>query len=206
MTFIRTLMAERGLPFIAVRPALKSKPSGERGARGGLSSIGTTIQALQTGSDFPFHSVERLMVWADNDRDPNQNFKDVLKQLKRRFPDRTMPQNPLEVIAGHPSLRVAMLPLNGDQGNLECCCVPAADSAANAVTKNAVSTFITALPNAVRQDAARVGKLRLRGLISAQAQNPFISFKQTLEDAPHLINWSHKSLTPIANVLKDFVT
>ncbi len=201
-------MEVRGIDPVLIRyPGDKVLDAVMRPPRG-IAAFGDLIRTLQTSSSSPrFGTVTRLLAVADSDDAPTQNFELVVEQLRKRFPNHTMPTEPGQRVVGNPALQVMMLPLVG-AGSIEGCCVAAANSM-NAQVAAAVETFLGTLPpqrrTPIQNSDKNLGKFRITASVAALSSDPTLWFGRAVLEA-NLIPLNHSSFDGIADVLRDFAS
>jgi hypothetical protein len=172
---------------------------------GGNTDFERYLKALASQS-----SLKSLLIVADNDEHPDDNFRNVQGQIGRaKLPQ---PNNPLHRASrpGSPHIVVLMLPYprvgNSSHGALETMLLPSAEQqlAAQAVCVGQYSDCILR----VGQPWARTerDKMRLRCLLSGSSNtDPNISLRHALNPVKNLIPLTHATFDPMVRLLTHFV-
>lgn len=155
-----------------------------------------------------------MLVVADYDDSPNESFKQVCDQIRKKFGDKAAPKKVLERVPRgqqRPSITVMMMPdaaeapTQPSKGHLETLCLPAAKSVESKTTSN-VEQFLATMRTDQWTSEPRRDKAWLRSHLAVTADNPFVSLKNVFDESKNrdLIPIRHKSFEPLANYLKVF--
>jgi hypothetical protein len=131
--FFRSLIRARGLPEFAIRNGSDRSPE----ASGGIDSIGSLLVGIAIWDGFS--NLTEILIAADNDQTPAENFEKVRSQIARagNYP---VPSAPLQRATGTPNVTVMMIPWANERGNLETLCLGPA-MGVSSVLANCVDAF-----------------------------------------------------------------
>ena len=195
--FFRALIGHRGLTEFGIRNGMDSGPN----SGGGISQFGPLLTAMRTWKTFDI--VTDILIVADNDLDPDENFNKVRTQIEATG-QYAIPNAPLVKESGTPTIQVMMIPGTKKQGNLESLCVEAAIDAHPDIAK-CVDNFADCVDADCWEEVTLREKMRLRSLLAAAHKpDPFIGLGNTWREEPTLIPLSHSCFDWIAKVLSSY--
>lgn len=194
------------LPEVCIRNTGDTSESGH----GGIDSFRRFLTGI-TGW-IGFEKLTDILIVADNDLSPDRNFQRILAQIADVPPfgippnHFAVPEAPLTIARGTPSITILMIPWTNVQGNLECLCLKAAEAAspdlAAQVREFAPQTLVEEWPEITLQ-----GKMKLRSLLAVRHKpDPFIGLGRTWVEDPTLIPLDSAELENVKTVLRDFCT
>ena len=180
-------------------------PYGANETTGGITMF---ERFLSTGDVNPsFNVVKSILVVADNDNNPANNFAQVTQQIANA--GYGVPQNELEFVTSPnslPSIAVMMLPLNQQIGNLETVCkISAYDKWSDLVPS--LNTYFNA-SDAPNWTVGHQDKMLLQCLLAATCKpNPYCTISSLYrENAQYHIPLNHPCFDDIAQFLTDWDT
>lgn len=202
--FFRALIAARPLPEFAIHHTGESNAEGA----GGISRFGDLLKAIPSWNGF--YELTDIILVADNDLTPQENFDNLCDQISSVDPYGVPPQQypvpsrPLETVAGSPNITVLMVPSEDEPGILETLCLTAAVAAAPDITActdrfaNCTSADKWGNPN-------NLTKMKLRSLLTSQNEsNPLVGLGLVWHQNPGLIPLNHEVFDPIVSFLQRF--
>jgi hypothetical protein len=192
--FFRSLIRARGLPEFAIRNGSDRSPE----ASGGIDSIGSLLVGIAIWDGFS--NLTEILIAADNDQTPAENFEKVRSQIARagNYP---VPSAPLQRATGTPNVTVMMIPWANERGNLETLCLGPA-MGVSSVLANCVDAFAACVSVSGWPSGAKLDAMKLRSLLAAShPRNPFIGLGRVWSDAPGLIPLTDASFDRIAAFL-----
>lgn len=200
--FFKLLIHNRGLPdFKVIDTRSPNEP------RGGISNFKRAMNGVKTGQSRRFATMSHLVLVADNDETPDQNFSTVRDQVEAVFPGRS-PRVPWQKTGQSPSISILMIPaaLEGgiivpQRGSLERFCCEAARAGGNAAASHIDKLLQDA--QAHRWDQSRQGKAWLRSNIAIRASDPCAPLGEIFRDHGNLFDLRDQSLAPITGFLAD---
>lgn len=203
--FFRALIEAKGLPEFSIRNCADADETG----KGGIDKFGKLLEAIPGFGNF--YDLRDILIVADGDTNPQDNFERVVRQIAQATPEATpkpsygVPRQHLEKASGSPaSIAVMILPWIDTPGNLEGLCLKSATTASPAMAA-CVEAFATCAEVGKWVDATKADKMRLVSMISAQHQaNPPIGFGRVWKEAPGLIPLSDPCFDEIAAVLESY--
>jgi Protein of unknown function (DUF3226) len=119
--FFSHLISKRGLPDFQV-----TFPYGANEGTGGWTKFGNFLLGAPAVTGFDL--VRAIVIATDSDDNPNERFQAIQSEI-RKAKGFGVPSNPLEVARSSgtlPVIVVLMILMNGQPGNLETLCLPAA--------------------------------------------------------------------------------
>jgi hypothetical protein len=198
--FFRHFIETRNLPRFHIQS------TGGRRKPAGNSKFGDALSKFQIERPKTFRQLKHVLIVADNDDHPEDNFKNVCQQVDGVFGAGSAPANPLLASAATPAITILMIPWSGEPGHLEKLCVAAAKDSDRGVGSN-VDTFLAMIGADRWQSESRRAKAWLRVNLAARcASDPFIPLGTIFDESRHngLIPVGHPSLKRIADVLASF--
>ena len=169
---------------------------------GGNSKFERTLRSVRLNRGFS--KIRNILIVSDNDDNPDTSFKRIQKQIEQAAFG-PAPAQELTPSMGRPAITVMMLPLGGDEGNLECVCLGAARNKNRRVAQH-VDAF-AALIGADDWPAGRRGKMWLRTSLAATCErDPFVALCSVFKDKRYkkadLIPVMDRSFDRIANAIR----
>ena len=192
--FFSNLISRNRLPSFRIEDT-----AAKNDRRGGITKFASKLTVIRNEAPNFFSQLRHVMLVADNDLDPAQNFERVRLQLDKIFPGRT-PTCPFQFITGTPTLSIMMLPQKDVCGNLEVLCGEALRENEKGVGTN-VDHFLGM--NAVTKtwDVCRTGKAWLRSNYAIRADDPCDPIGEIFRDQFDLLDHRHRSLKHIIDFL-----
>lgn len=195
--FFRALIRHRGLPEFGIRNGMDSGPN----SGGGISQFGPLLKAMRTWNTFDI--VTDILIVADNDLDPDENFNRVRTQIEAAG-HYAIPSAPLIKESGTPTIQVMMIPGTKKQGNLESLCIEAAIDAHPDIAR-CVDQFTSCVHADRWKEITFREEMRLRSLLAAAHRtNPSIGLGRVWIEEPKLIPLNHSCFDWIATVLSSY--
>ena len=204
--FFRALIKQRKLPEFCIRHTAE----GNEKRAGGIDQIDNFLRGVATWEGFD--QLTDILIVADNDLTPSENFKKVCDAIDSAKPERLPPVNygvpgkPLERAAGTVRVSVLMVPWEGRPGNLESLCLGPAQSASKDVS-DCTDAFANCAGVSGWDSETLRAEMKLRSILAVRHQkNPFIGFGKvwTKGGDPKLIPLDDHAFDAIADVLKGF--
>lgn len=196
--FLHHFITQRNLRRCHIRHTGKSRHSA-----GGNTKFDDALRNAKLNPEFG--KIQRILLISDNDLAPEKSFKAVQRQVENA--GFGVAQAELVPNAHNPTVTIAMVPLNGAQGNLECLLLASARSRSVPIDDQ-VREFEAAI-HADDWDVSRNGKMRLRVSLAARCVDPFVSLGNVFADKRYrqadLIPLGHTSLHPLRQILFDFL-
>lgn len=199
--FFEFFIETRDLPRFHV---LDARGMGDKS--GGITGFARALNAWQVTRDPGFRVVRHILLVADNDETPQENFANVCAQAEKVFGAGSAPTQPEQRTSGLPSVTVLMIPEPGVNGNLETLCVAPAREA-DRQTAAHVDTFSALVGADIWTSESRKGKMWLRSLLAVRCtHDPFVPLGKVFTEQRNrqLIPLGHASLDRIANLLAGF--
>jgi hypothetical protein len=191
--FFRALIKARNLPeFRVIDTSSKVDKSG------GISKFKRAINAFKAQDTRPFLALSDILVVADNDTNPTQNFIQVQTQIEAVFPGRS-PDRPRHASNSTPPVTILMLPWDDERGSLETVCMGGARKATQIGLK--VDAFITDV-GGEHWGEPRRGKAWLRTSLAVRHEDPFITLGHVFKYRGHLIRLDDHCFDGIAGILE----
>src|ERR1700743_3421254 len=110
--FLSRLITVRDLPRCPIRHSGKSRHS-----PGGNTKFDDALRTARLND--AFDKIKRILIVSDNDDDPNTSFRSVRRQIESAGFG-PAPAQELTASDGRPHVTILMLPMGGNEGNLEC--------------------------------------------------------------------------------------
>lgn len=202
--FFRALIRHRRLPEFCIRHTGELNSAGS----GGIDQFGPLLRGVVAYEGFP--NVTDILVAADADETPEQNFAKVRDQIAAARPETvppvhfSIPSAPLERKGDRPTVTVLMIPWAGVKGNLESLCLSAAQDTA-AASARCVDQFADCTGASGWPEVGKLGKMKLRSLLAAKhKRDPFIGLGNVWVQNEDLIPLGHASFDKIADVLAGY--
>lgn len=196
--FFHALIAARALPAYHV-----VSPEEEHG--GGLSGFPRALQGIETPTGF--ERITEIVLAADNDDEPDANFKVVVGYVKMNpklgSPAREVgiPTEPNVRAAGGISVTALMLPWARIPGSLDSLCLEAA-SHAHASQSRCVDIYAECV-SANSWPVSKQAKMKLRSLFAGtHRKNPDIGFGNVWRDKPGLVPLEDDCFNQLADFLR----
>jgi hypothetical protein len=188
-------------------PRYHIQSSGGRAGHGGITKFASAINSFQIDRPKTFASLRDIIIVADCDETPQENFNNVCRQIEKIFGTGTAPPSPLKrTLKTRPSVSVLMIPWTGEKGHLEKLCNPSTRNANKTVGVH-IDTFMSLICAENWQNDSRFGKAWLRiNLASRCESDPFVALGHVFEERKHssLIPLDDSSFDRIANFLASF--
>jgi hypothetical protein len=187
-------------------PRFHIQHSGGRDPRGGISKFGAAIRAFRTQRTHIYKQLKNIVIVADNDDSPQENFEYVCKQIESVFGYGTAPTAPLDKSNTNPPVTVLMIPGTGVEGHLEKLCQETARNADKNIAKS-VDDFMALIHSDKWPSESRKAKAWLRTNLAARCENdPFVSLGEVFSESRYkkLIPLNHNSFDQIIDFLKSF--
>ncbi len=201
--FLRALIVARGLPQVCIRHTGDIYKS----SRGGIDKISAFLTGIVVWEGF--YDLTDILILADNDLNPAENFEKVRQQIIDAKPVATppvvypVPDAPLTKAAGNPSITICMMPGGNQHGNLETLCLPSARSANQAATE-CVAQFAQCAGADQWEEITLRSKMEMHSLLAIQhREDPSIGLRNIWRENPAVIPLDHASFTPIAEVIRN---
>ena len=202
--FFRALIAARPLPEFCIRHTGESNVEGS----GGISRFGDLLKSIPSWNGF--YQLTDIILVADNDLTPQENFDNVCEQISSVGPYGVPPQQypvpsrPLKTIAGLHNITVLMVPSENEPGVLETLCLTAAVAAAPDITA-CTEKFANCTNADEWENPNNLTKMKLRSLLTAQSErNPLVGLGMVWNQNPGLIPLNHEVFDPIVDFLGGF--
>lgn len=202
--FFRSLIAKHNLPPFSIRHT----GDGDKNDRGGIDKFEQLLLGIPTWEGFG--DLTDIVVVADNDATPTENFKKVQKQIRAAHygvleQKYIVPNSPFSRVAGTPGMAVAMLPTANVVGKLETLCLKAAQDAAPAVSA-CIEAFV-ACTKTTAWPSPTLDELKLRALLSARhRKNPSVGLGKVWNENPELIPLDNPCFNEIVSFLGSYRT
>ncbi len=126
--FFKSLVQDR--PFPEFKVIDTSAPSDRSG---GISKFKRALNGFKLSHTIRFSSLRHLVIVADNDEDPDGNFRAVKQQVEAVFPGRS-PQAPWTKTGNNPTISILMVPIILNNGVI---------TMKNGTVLNSVSQFVS---------------------------------------------------------------
>lgn len=207
--FLRALIAARSGEPVSIRNT--ADRSTDPATRGGVDRFGALLEAVSVFRGFEI--VTDIMLVADSDDDPVENFARLRHQIAKATNQNTVPHStfgvpeaPARTAAGQPSITVLLVPWHDETGNLESLCLPAAETAAGAVAK-CVADFAECIGADEWPRLNAIAKLKLRTILAARHRpDPFLGLGTVWMTDPTLIPLNHQCFDRVWLVLDAFLS
>ncbi len=200
--FFHRLIETRNLPRFHIWHT-----GGRKHSRGGNAKFGEAIAGFQISRPKTFASLRDIVIVADNDEAPKDNFDNVCRQIDEFFGAGSAPSKPLERTTKiKPAVSVLMIPWASLNGHLERLCVPSARDADKTIGKD-VDTFMALIGAEKWNNDSRFGKAWLRTNLAVRCVvDPFVALGKVFDEDKHhqLIPVNHSSFKDIADFLITF--
>lgn len=202
--FFRALINARQLPEFSIRQTGESNAEGG----GGITRFGDFLKGIPSWNGF--YQLTDIILVADNDLTPRENFDNVCDQISSVDPyggppqQYPVPSRPLETVAGPPNITVLMVPSENEPGVLETLCLTAAVVVAPDITA-CTDRFANCTSADIWENPNNLTKMKLRSLLTAQNErNPFIGLGMVWDQNTGLIPLNHQVFDPIVDFLGGF--
>jgi hypothetical protein len=172
----------------------------------GNGGFAEAIRAFRIDRTKQFNALRDILIVADNDETPRDNFMRVCSQIEQVFGPGTSPPDPMAKAKTTPAVTVMMIPWIEIKGHLERLCVDAAHNADRKIGGH-VQTFMSMINADKWGNESRYGKAWLRTNLAARCErDPFVPLGKVFSDSDnwHLIPMVHPSFNQIANALSSF--
>lgn len=201
--FIRQIISTFRLPEVCVR---YTSTTGH--GPGGIDRFGSFLTGVRSFKGF--YDLTDILLIADNDISPQENFQKIVAQINSVKDDViprvkfVAPSQPMENVGTNPSITVMMIPFTGVSGNLETLCLKAAMESSPdisvAVNQFAESTQVESWPEITLKS-----KMKLRSILAAaHKKDPFIGLSALWCERPELIPVTHESLKDVVDAVSKF--
>jgi hypothetical protein len=202
--FFRALITARQLPEFEIKNTGDADPN----QRGGIDKFGLLLQGIPSWRGFD--QLTDILLVADNDEKPADNFRRVRDQIAAVTPfglpavRYTVPNSPLERTTGTPTICILMIPWADAAGNLESLCLQSAMDAAPAMAL-CVDAFATCTTAGTWPEVSRLSQMKLRSILAARHKsNPFIGIGRVWNEDASLIPLQHASFDQITGLLESY--
>ena len=161
------------------------------------------INSFKVSNTTTFNQIKHFLFVSDNDDDCQGRFMLLSKQIEKIFGTGTAPDAPRTPKGTDPSIQVLMIPWDNKHRNLETLCVKPgwhADKRGGTLVRDCEA--IIKADQWASESRRWKAWLRINLAIRCE-RDPFISMGDAISDKHHkrLIDFSHRSLSPIAEYL-----
>jgi hypothetical protein len=161
-SFLRALCITNGAPYYWIEEA------------DGRDKFRLVLSRIYLEKTDNWQNLRDVVLIADNDDDPDGNFRNICKQVEE-FTQGTAPTRPQLRTGSSPSYSIFMIPKPGVKGNLECLCAESAHHASK--KKGHLVNDILAMAGGDSWGPSRYGKAWLRSNLAIRCEDPFVTLR-----------------------------
>jgi hypothetical protein len=200
--FFAQFIEHHGLPRFHIHDT-----AGPKSSKGGITKFAMALRAFRGEHTKVWNNLKDVLLVADNDETPEENFAQLCAQIEQVFGAGKAPTKALEAVAvQHLRITVMMIPWAGERGHLERLCVDAARAADQRIGRN-VDAFLDLIGADRWNNDSRYGKAWLRTNLAARCErDPFVPLGRVFDEPANqsLIPLGHPSFDKIKTVLAKF--
>lgn len=190
--FFQRLIAERQLQNFIILDAR------------GNSGFARELSKFKLERSADYRQIKSIVLVADNDETPNENFGLVCRQVEEVFGPNTAPTAPMLKTVAVPSISILMIPWTNENGSLESFCIEAASSTKPLVNGDWTTDYLKRSGAENWANETRYGKAWIRSNLAIRHdKEPDIWLGSLFRDdkSHHLIPLKHKSFKRVADYL-----